>query len=180
MYLSAVGYDMITRQSEVDEILDGIVSAAVEQNKIEIDDGNPLPEGLFEAQIRQRLLSDAFGNDVGAIIIRGLYNIEKNQFTRQFYYPEISGKPEHARVTDVELEQERDRDVYLVHCDSIGNELEPIFFLSNSFEFVKKYGRKEILKNCSVIFGGLAASGEVILPINKTNEQASTLISAKE
>lgn len=172
-YLSAVGYDPITRQSDIDAVLDGFVSTAVRENRIDIDENNPLPEGLYEARIRQRLLSDALGNDVGAVVIRGLYDPAKKSFERQFYYPEIVGRSYDNVVTDVELEMERDRDIYLVHCDSIGNELEPIFFLSNSFDFVKEYGRVESIKSCNVVLGGLSVEGKIILPINKTDEQIS-------
>lgn len=172
-YLSAVGYEILTRQSEIAAVIEGFVDDAVRENRIETDDNNPLPEGFFEAQVRQRLLCDTLGNDVGAVVIRGLYNPEKNIFDIQFYYPEIRGKSYDSVTTDVELERERDRDAYLVHCNSIGSELEPIFFLSNSFEFVKENGRIENLKNCSVVFGGLAVEGKIILPINKTDEQIS-------
>ena len=46
-YLSAVGYDPITRQSDIDAVLDGFVSTAVRENRIDIDENNPLPEGLY-------------------------------------------------------------------------------------------------------------------------------------
>ena len=172
-YLSAVGYGIMTRQRQVDDLLDGIVIDAVAKNRIKIDENNPLPDGQYEAEVRKNLLTDSFGDAVGNIVIRGLYNPAIRVFSRQFYYPEITGGIFNDIETDVELERERDRDVYLVHCDSIGNELEPIFFLSNSFDFVKENGRVEKLRNRIVNLAGLSVAGEIILPINKTDEQKS-------
>lgn len=157
-YLRAVGFEQMNNAQ-----LDKVLYQVVEQSNcrsIAIDSqGNEFVQ-----------FSKDFGNAIG-ITVCGSYT-EDGTFEMDFYYPYFRGNSV-ASEGHIDIEKYSDKESYAGVCDDIKMGVTLIFYLQNVAEYLKEHTRW-FVKDApmfSVILGGLALDGKILLPINKSERQ---------
>ena len=154
-FLSAVGFQNLTNNKELYDLLEWIVKNPEEQAVSADVYGNRF--GCF---------SRSFGKDFG-IAVYGDY-LGKSEFHIEYYYPYLTGSTE-AVYDEIEIERLSAKDEFSGICDEFHLGVTMIFQVTNGVEVMKVYrkdGNFYSAKN--VRFSGLAISGKVLLPVLKT------------
>ncbi len=121
-------------------------------------------EGRLFAEI-----SKEFGYDCG-ITVCGEYD-ENNTFHMEYYFPYFSG----SQITSYEeivVERHAGKESFAGACDDMRVGISLIFYLLNAGDYLNVC-RNGVLRemNTSLSLSGLAASGSILLPLNKNVKQ---------
>ena len=113
------------------------------------------------------------------LAIRGYYD-EHHEFVREFYYPfvESSARMESAEVS---VNRHMGRTSFAGSCDDILAGMSMIFYLQNGMDFVDYLMTGKGSYVCAPLsLVGLSSSGIILLPVNKSKEQMSSIMKASK
>ena len=173
LFSRAVGLKSIQSRSAMDRLIGNMIDQAIVNDRVLYAAEEESPDGYYEAQINAVTLQE----DLGGIVIRGLYNPSLRKFHKLFTYPYIAGSNAHI-CADAHIERQADKEAYMVHCNDNDREVSPIFFLSNITDYLND--RSETVdgmrtgdeKNPHIVFmSALATEGKIIFPVYKSQKQ---------
>ena len=108
-------------------------------------------------------------SDRMGITVRGEYD-EKGFFHLEHYYPYLTGRKP-CCYQEVSVFKRMDTDAYTGMCDDLHFGTSLIFYLQNSIDYLSVKEYMNAKKELPLTLAGLSASGKILLPINKTDEQ---------
>ena len=157
-YLKSVGFTDLKRKSDLDKLLADVVDHYDRKKIVENEEGRMFAE-----------ISKEFGYDCG-ITVCGEYD-EKNRFRMEYYFPYYAG----SQITSYEeivVERHAGKESFAGACDDMRVGISLIFYLLNAGDYlnVRQNGMLREL-NTSLSLSGLAASGTILLPLNKNVKQ---------
>ncbi|HIV25912.1 MAG TPA: DUF3881 family protein [Candidatus Scatomonas pullistercoris] len=157
-YLKSVGFSNLKRKSDLDKLLADVVDHYDRKKIVENEEGRMFAE-----------ISKEFGYDCG-ITVCGEYD-EKNRFRMEYYFPYYAG----SQITSYEeivVERHAGKESFAGACDDMRVGISLIFYLLNAGDYlnVRQNGMLREL-NTSLSLSGLAASGTILLPLNKNVKQ---------
>lgn len=154
-YLKSIGFSNLVRKTDIDVILQDVISHYDEKKVVETSDHRVMAE-----------LSRFYGCDVG-ITLCGEYDDEDN-FHPEYYFPYFRGTGISTRA-EVEVEKHGGRESYAGACEDVRAGSTLFFFLQNVAEYLEKKEKELSLSTCtSVTLSGLASEGKILLPIYKS------------
>ena len=158
-FLRAVGFSNITSREELDKVL-GLVMTHPTLDKFAFTSDND------HKKIVEKSLD--FSDRMG-ITVRGEYD-EKGFFHLEHYYPYLTGRKP-CCYQEVSVFKRMDTDAYTGMCDDLHFGTSLIFYLQNSIDYLSVKEYMNTKKELPLTLAGLSASGKILLPINKTDEQ---------
>ena len=103
---------------------------------------------------------------------------EEERFDMEYYFPYFEGSGVTTSV-DVTVEKRIEKEMYVGICEDPRVGFSLIFHLQNGVEYMKECQLGMALKmNTSVTLSGLALSGKVLFPVQKSEEQVKSEIEA--
>ncbi len=174
LYSGAVGLKSIQSRTAMERLTNSLVEQAVANHHVLYASECEAMDGYYEAQINAVILQ----NNLGGLVIRGLFNPALNKFHKLFAYPYIAGTEPHICL-DAHIERQADKEAYMVHCNDMDREVSPIFFLSNITDYLN-HKSKKIGPMQTVFMSALANEGHIILPVYKTEKQIAKLHDASK
>ena len=157
-YLKSVGFSGFRQKRDLDKLLAEVIENYDRKKIVENEEGHMFAE-----------ISKEFGYDCG-LTVCGEYD-EKNVFHMEYYFPYYAG----SQITSYEeivVERHAGKDSYAGACDDMRVGISLIFYLLNAGDYlnVRQNGMLREL-NTSLSLSGLAASGTILLPLNKNVKQ---------
>lgn len=157
-YLKSVGFSSLNRKNDLEKILSEVISQYDRKKIVENEEGRLFAE-----------ISKEFGYDCG-ITVCGEYD-ENNTFHMEYYFPYFSG----SQITSYEeivVERHAGKESFAGACDDMRVGISLIFYLLNAGDYLNVC-RNGVLRemNTSLSLSGLAASGSILLPLNKNVKQ---------
>ena len=157
-YLKSVGFSSLNRKNDREKILSEVISQYDRKKIVENEEGRLFAE-----------ISKEFGYDCG-ITVCGEYD-ENNTFHMEYYFPYFSG----SQITSYEeivVERHAGKESFAGACDDMRVGISLIFYLLNAGDYLNVC-RNGVLRemNTSLSLSGLAASGSILLPLNKNVKQ---------
>ncbi len=96
----------------------------------------------------------------------------KECFKKQYYFPYFTGSGI-TTYADVTMERRMDRDAYVGICEDTRLEINLIFCLQNAIDYIREQDSTKEAPVCkSVTLSGLCTAGTILLPLQKSEEQA--------
>ena len=160
-YLRAVGFSEYKTRAQINQLLAEVIAKPTSTNRITLPNGRQL--GYFsKVFVKENTQHQAAG-----ITVYGEYD-EHGHFVFEYYYPFFEGSAYSTRA-ELSMEQATMQDYLegMVDEENVGVSL--IFFVDNMLECIEK--KKDNKKQTSVSLKGFAQSGNILLPISKSNQE---------
>lgn len=173
LYEGAVGLSEISSRSATEILIKKIIDDAVQNGDVMYYSGVESPDGFYEAQINYCMIkkqNNTEFEDIGGLVIRGLYSPCEKLFRMSFYFPYVKGCVPRYNM-EVVIERQSDKEAYLVHSVEPRRDIAPIFFLKNIVEYLSQKGNDTIITDAFTYLSALSVKGKIILPIRQTKAQ---------
>lgn len=157
-FLHVIGFSELKSKKEIDQVIEDVLKNWDEKKVVEDEEGRYFTE-----------ISKEYGNGFG-ITVCGEFD-ETDTFQMEYYYPYYRG--ENVSVyEDIIVERHAGKESFAGACDDVRMGVTLIFYLLNAAEYLEKQRRGELKDmRTGVSFSGLAASGKILLPVKKNEEQ---------
>ena len=166
-YLKAIGFGNFSTKKELKEILAQVEKNFKHQTIISYNKSTDFCEFRKE-----------FGRGIG-IALYGEMD-ENENFDADYYIPYFNGSGI-TTFSEVIVEKRIDREQYVGICEDPKVGISLIFSLKNGSEYKKECQLGGMSKlNTSVTFSGLALSGKILLPVQKSQRQIDSLSEASD
>ena len=157
-YLKAIGFENIQTRKELKKILKEVEDSFHHQTVVSYHDSTDFCE-----------LQKSFGQGIGITVCGELD--EEEEFDFNYYFPYFEGDGVTICV-DVIVEKRIDKEQYVGICEDPKVGISLIFFLQNGVEYVKECQLGNVERyNTTVTLSGLALSGKILFPVQKSEEQ---------
>ena len=157
-YLKAIGFENIQTRKELKKILKEVEDSFHHQTVVSYHDSTDFCE-----------LQKSFGQGIGITVCGELD--EEEEFDFNYYFPYFEGDGVTTCV-DVIVEKRIDKEQYVGICEDPKVGISLIFFLQNGVEYVKECQLGNVERyNTTVTLSGLALSGKILFPVQKSEEQ---------
>lgn len=157
-YLKAIGFENISTKKELRKILSQVENSFTHQTIISYNRSADFCE--FQKD---------FGDKIG-IALYGEMD-ENDNFDADYYIPYFHGSGI-TTYSDVIVEKRIDREQYVGICEDPKVGISLIFSLKNGIDYQKECQISGLPRlNTSVTFSGLALSGKILLPVQKSQKQ---------
>lgn len=161
--MRSIGLKYISTKKALEEVLEEVVESATNQKLVSVSaDGENIVE-----------FRKYFGENIG-ITVHGYYN-ENNEFIREYYFPFIdnhSGR----EIFDITLNRHIGKTSFAGICEDARIGVSLIFYLQNGIDFINYLlDERYSVVRAPLSFVGLAGSGTILLPINKSAKQIRKL-----
>lgn len=157
--MRSIGLKYISSKRELETLLSEVTQNPDEQRVVAVS-----AEGENIVEFRKYL-----GKGIG-VILHGYYN-EDNEFVREYYFPFIDGGYYNEKE-EVTLNRHIGKTSFAGTCEDARIGVSMIFYLQNGIEFINYLLDKKHSVICgSLSLVGLAASGTILLPVNKSAKQ---------
>ena len=164
-YLKAIGFGDIKTKKELRKLLESVASEFTHQTVVSYTE---------EADFCE--LQKEYAQGIGITLCGELD--EEERFDMEYYFPYFEGSGVTTSV-DVTVEKRIEKEMYVGICEDPRVGFSLIFHLQNGVEYMKECQLGMALKmNTSVTLSGLALSGKVLFPVQKSEEQVKSEIEA--
>lgn len=179
-YLKAIGFGDILTKRELKKLIEEIEENYDFQSIVTystlLDVTRPLSQKMtgthfFEKGYLEDFceLQKSFGQGIGISVCGELD--EKENFEFNYYYPYFEGSGVTTCV-EVVVERRIDKMHYVGICEDPKVGISLIFFLQNGADYISECMAKNVNPhNISVTLSGLALSGKILFPVQKSEEQ---------
>lgn len=166
-YLKAIGFGNLSTKKELKEILNQVEKKFTHQTIISYNKSADFCE--FEKE---------FGQQIG-IALYGEMD-ENENFDADYYMPYFQGGGI-TTYSEVIVEKRIDREQYVGICEDPKVGISLIFTLKNGIDYQKECQIGGMSRaNTSVTFSGLALSGKILLPVQKSQNQNKNVSDASD
>ena len=156
-FLRTIGFSQYQKDKEIEKLLDKLCEDLTGLKRIQIDEESNLCE------LRREVAPDM------GIAIFGEMDRE-GQFQRSYYYPYLKTNDMTSEVA-CSIQRHTERETYAGLLDEFKVGISLIFYIDNSFECRERIIDHHPMETRNVCLSGLAVSGKVLLPIQKTEIQ---------
>lgn len=166
-FLRAIGFGIYQKDRDVNKLLDEIAEESTEMQRIQLDEETNLCE--IRKEVAPGMGIAIFGH------------MDKDGvFHRSYYYPYLRSEDVTSAVS-CSIQRHTERETYAGLLEEYKVGISLIFYIDNSFECRERLLDHRSMETKHVKLTGLAVSGKIILPIQKTERQkAKARVTAKE
>lgn len=163
-FLSAIGFGKLTSRKDIRKMLKDIESDYNQYSRIELDHEHDFCE------IRKE-----YGESIGISVFGEIEETSGNEiFEREYYVPYFKGKGITSSV-DLLVEKRADRNAFVGICEDAKLEVTLIFYLQNALDYMEAQKQRNKARSAiSVTLSGMAGSGTILFPVQKSPEQERT------
>lgn len=153
-YLRAIGFNDIQTKGQERALLSGIERTYTSNQIVSL------------AQEDYGEYKKTFGNNIG-VAVCGEYD-EKDEFQQEYHFPYLLSQTV-SSYADIIVDKRKDSESYMGICEDMRIGVALIFYLQNPVAYMRAMQTGRLSKKgTSVSLAGLALSGTVLLPIEKT------------
>jgi len=156
-FLRTIGFSQYQKDKEIEKLLDKLCEDLSGLKRIQIDEESNLCE-------LRREVAPGMG-----IAVFGEMDRE-GEFQRSYYYPYLISNDMTSEVS-CSIQRHTERETYAGLLDEFKVGISLIFYIDNSFECRERFIDHHPMDTKDVCLSGLAVSGKVLLPIQKTEIQ---------
>lgn len=161
-YLRAVGFRKIKNRHKLEEILKDVKNNPDKKQVVSVNEDDCFCE-----------MTKYYGNGIGIRVV-GFYD-ESNEFHMDNYFPVIEGEAT-GIFEELSVTKKSGNMAFSVMCDDVRLGVILIFYLQNSVDFLKLIEETEdYVGHRSAVLSGLSTDGKIILPVDKTPQEANQL-----
>jgi len=162
-FLPAIGLEKSASEREVRKMLKGIELDFSQYSRIELD---------YELDFCE--LNKEYGDSIGLNVYGLIEESVDEEFEKEYYVPYFRGNGI-TSYADILVDKRSDKTAFVGICEDVRVEVTLIFHLQNTFEYMEETKTGHIAKtNTSVTLSGLAVSGTVLFPVQKSPEQVQS------
>lgn len=159
LFLKAIGFEEIKKKCEIKEILTEVEYEYTQHELVSLE------EELDFCEFRKE-----YGEGIG-ICQLGLLDSEEN-FEKEYYFPYFKGQGI-TSYSDIIVERRIEKEIYVGICEDVKVGVSLIFHLQNAMEYLREKQLGNLPKSdTSVTLSGLALSGTVLFPVQKSKQTA--------
>jgi len=156
-FLRTIGFSQYQKDKEIEKLLDKLCEDLSSLKRIQIDEESNLCE--FRGEVAPGMGIAVFGE-----------MDREGEFQRSYYYPYLISNDMTSEVS-CSIQRHTERETYAGLLDEFKVGISLIFYIDNSFECRERIIDHHPLDTKDVCLSGLAVSGKVLLPIQKTEIQ---------
>ena len=166
-FLRSIGFSLYQKDRDIDKLLDQMTEDLSGMKRIQLDEETNLCE------IRKEVAPGM------GIAVFGQMDRD-GVFHRNYYYPFLRSEDMTSDVS-CSIQRHTERETYAGLLDEYKVGISLIFYIDNSFECRERIMDKSSLETKRANLTGLAVSGKILLPIQKTEKQRENAkVTAKE
>ena len=160
-YMRTVGFSKYKNKRDMDVLLKKLAAEAkIKQELAEAGQSHTFCE--IRAEMDQGM----------GVALAGEIDDDRN-FSLEYYYPYVTSS-EISSKAECSIQRHAEKETYAGMLDEYRVGISLIFYMENAVEFRKLKGRKRI-KPKGVAMTGLSVQGKILLPVQKTKQQAESL-----
>lgn len=156
-FLRAVGFSMYQRRKEIESLIHDLTEQAENIKKLRVEKDAEL------FRIRAEVAPDM------GLAICGVVE-EDGSLRTDYYYPYLVSR-DVSSTADCSIQRHTEKETYAGLLDEYKVGISLIFYIDNAMEYQEKKIRKEFKDVSSACLTGLAVSGKILLPVQKTAKQ---------
>lgn len=161
-YLRAVGFSKVKNRHELEEVLMDVKNNPDKKQVVSVNEDDSFCE-----------ITKYYGNGFGVRIV-GFYD-DKDEFHMDHYFPIMEGETP-GLFEELSITKKSGNMSFSVMCDDVRLGVILIFYLQNGVDFLKLIEEPEdYVGHRTAILSGLSVDGKIILPIDKTPQEANEL-----
>lgn len=157
-FMRTIGFSSYENKSDLEKLLRRLAKTAAPAVCIE-EGGSRLCELRAET-----------APGMGVVMVGRLS--EKGTFTREYYFPYVSGN-DISSTADCSIQRHAERETYAGLLDEYRVGISLIFYIENSMEYRSRLQKQLPVKSAGAALSGLSTQGRILLPIQKTKQQAA-------
>ena len=166
-FLRSIGFSLYQKDRDIDKLLDQMTEDVSGMKRIQLDEETNLCE------IRKEVAPGM------GIAVFGQMDRD-GVFRRNYYYPYLRSEDMTSDVS-CSIQRHTERETYAGLLDEYKVGISLIFYIDNSFECRERIMDQRSLETKRANLTGLAVSGKILLPIQKTEKQRENAkVTAKE
>ena len=166
-FLRSIGFSLYQKDRDIDKLLDQMTEDVSGMKRIQLDEETNLCE------IRKEVAPGM------GIAVFGQMDRD-GVFRRNYYYPYLRSEDMTSDVS-CSIQHHTERETYAGLLDEYKVGISLIFYIDNSFECRERIMDQRSLETKRANLTGLAVSGKILLPIQKTEKQRENAkVTAKE
>ena len=156
-FLRAVGFSMYQKRKEIESLIHDLTEQAENIKKLRVEKDAEL------FRIRAEVAPDM------GLAICGVVE-EDGSLRTDYYYPYLVSR-DISSTADCSIQRHTEKETYAGLLDEYKVGISLIFYIDNAMEYQEKKIRKEFKDVSSACLTGLAVSGKILLPVQKTAKQ---------
>lgn len=156
-FLRTIGFSLYQKDRDIEKLLDKLCEDLTGLRRIQVDEDTNFCE--FQKEIAP---------DMGLMICGQMDRDGK--FKRSYYYPYLKSRDMTSDVS-CSIQRHTERETYAGLLDEYKVGISLIFYIVNSFECRERIIDHHPMDTRDVCLTGLAVSGKILLPIQKTEKQ---------
>lgn len=156
-FLRTIGFSLYQKDGDIEKLLDMLCEDLSGMKRISLDEDSNLCE------LRKEVASGM------GLAIFGEMDLE-GHFQRKYYYPYLKSSEVTSEVS-CSIQRHTERETYAGLLDEYKVGISLIFYIDNSLECRERMVDHHPMETKSVCLAGLAISGKILLPIQKTEKQ---------
>lgn len=156
-FLRTIGFSLYQKDRDIDKLLDKLCEDLTGLKRIQVDDETNFCE--FKKEVAP---------DMGLVICGSMD--QEGKFKRSYYYPYLKSYDMTSEVS-CSIQRHTERETYAGLLDEYKVGISLIFYIVNSFECRERIIDHHPMETKDTCLTGLAVSGKILLPIQKTEKQ---------
>lgn len=157
-FMRTLGFSMYQKKQDMEKLLRRLAKEAERTGILTDTDGSRLCE-----------LRTEIAPGTGVAIVGQLS--EKGTFRREYYYPYIKSTEISSRA-ECSIQRHTERETYAGLLDEYKVGISLIFYIENSMEYRIRLADRQSLQPTGAALTGFSVQGRILLPIQKTEQQA--------
>ncbi|MCC8026705.1 MAG: DUF3881 family protein [Clostridium sp.] len=157
-FMRTVGFSMYQKKQDMEKLLRRLAKEGERTGVLTDADGGRLCE-----------LRAELAPGIGVAMVGQLS--ERGTFRREYYYPYTKSTEISSRA-DCSIQRHTERETYAGLLDEYKVGISLIFYMENSMEYRIRLAAKQPVKPAGAALTGFSVQGRILLPIQKTQQQA--------
>ena len=157
-FMRTVGFSMYQKKRDMEALLKELAAQAVRTGRMAEKDGS-----MF-CELRAELADDM------GVVLAGEMDEEGN-FSQEYYFPYVKNTGI-SSAAECSIQRHAEKETYAGLLDEYRVGISLIFYMENSLEYRLRRQNKEVTEAKGVSLTGLAVRGKILLPVQKTRQQA--------
>ena len=157
-FMRTVGFSMYQKKRDMEALLKELAAQAVRTGGLAEKDGS-----MF-CELRAELADDM------GVVLAGEMDEEGN-FSQEYYFPYVKNTGI-SSAAECSIQRHAEKETYAGLLDEYRVGISLIFYMENSLEYRLRRQNKEVTEAKGVSLTGLAVQGKILLPVQKTRQQA--------
>lgn len=159
-FMRTIGFSMYQKKKDMEALLKDLAGQAVRTGRLTEKDGSMFCELRAE-------LAEGMG-----VVMAGEVDEEGN-FNQEYYFPYVKNTGVSSEA-ECSIQRHAEKETYAGLLDEYRVGISLIFYMENSLEYRLRRTNREVTGAKGVSLTGLSVQGKILLPVQKTKQQAES------